>query len=92
MPPPQGHISLSTARLFRVLFRVLYSLLILCLVTAMPALAGNDNLYFEHLLTNDTDRRDNIGAVNAIKQDLQGFMWFAAENGVARYAGHNLVF
>ncbi len=80
------------ALLFRVLLRALYGVLLLGLAAAMPARAGNDNLSFEHLLTNDADLRDNIGAVNAIKQDQQGFMWFAGENGVARYDGHNLVF
>ncbi len=72
--------------------RVIRVAMVLCLlVVAQPVRSGG--LQFEHLLTDEFgDMDDSISSVNAIAQDLQGFMWFGGENGLARYDGHQLVF
>lgn len=54
-----------------------------------PAMASGDYMRFERLLGGESLGSDaGVGALKDIIQDADGFMWFATENGVARYDGH----
>src|SRR5690606_7573975 len=55
-------------------------------VTRNPATRGS--MVFDHLTTADGL---SDGTSQAILQDDQGFMWFATQNGLNRYDGHEFV-
>ncbi|HKZ74138.1 MAG TPA: two-component regulator propeller domain-containing protein [Steroidobacteraceae bacterium] len=54
---------------------------------AAPRLEATPPMRFERLGADDGLSQ---GAVNAIVQDAQGFMWFGTENGATRYDGREL--
>ena len=60
---------------------------LLAFVSNAQALGTDPNLLFRHILP---DQLESVGAISGIAQDPQGFMWFAGENGLARYDGYGL--
>lgn len=63
-------------------------LLILFLISPLPAQAQFPTLRFFHLTTADGLSHD---IVYAIVQDQQGFLWFGTQDGLARYDGYFFV-
>lgn len=49
------------------------------------SMMGQDNIFFDHLSTEDGLSQSDI---NAIYQDYQGFMWFATHDGLNKYDGY----
>jgi two-component system, sensor histidine kinase ChiS len=45
------------------------------------------HLSFKHILP---DQVSTLGYINAVAQDMQGYLWFGGINGVARYDGYQL--
>ncbi len=62
---------------FTILFAVLFYLPF--------AVLAQDNIFFDHLTTEDGLSQSDI---NAIYQDYQGFMWFATHDGLNKYNGY----
>ncbi len=65
-----------------------------CLLFLCPWLAATaGELQFQRLLMTDDggDTSSNLSAVRGTIEDQRGFIWFAGENGLARYHGHELV-
>jgi diguanylate cyclase (GGDEF)-like protein len=62
-------------------------LLILSLMINCACHASTTALKFYGLPQQDLH---TIGAINAIEQDEQGFMWFAGANGLARFDGYDI--
>ena len=55
---------------------------------ASPASLKKEHLSFTHVLPNEVE---GLGYINAIEMDSQGFIWFASNNGLARFDGHELL-
>jgi len=49
------------------------------------AILAQDNVFFDHLTTEDGLSQSDI---NSIYQDYQGFMWFATHDGLNKYDGY----
>src|ERR1700758_3738086 len=60
---------------------------LLLIVALQYAHAQTAHLSFDHLGVNQGLPDNNI---NAMKQDNQGYMWFATYNGMVRYDGYRL--
>ena len=62
----------------------------LCLLVAFfmttPLLAQNQQIYFEHL-TSEDGLSENV--INCIYQDSHGFMWFGTNDGLNKFDGYN---
>lgn len=57
-----------------------------CLIPSM--LWAQDNIFFDHLTTEQGLSQSDI---NAIYQDHQGFMWFATHDGLNKYDGYEFI-
>ncbi|MCL7762503.1 ATP-binding protein [Polaribacter sp. Z014] len=47
---------------------------------------AQDNIYFEHITTQDGLSQNDV---NSIYQDKQGYMWFGTHDGLNKYDGYN---
>lgn len=73
--------------------KILTKFFAVLLILSVGALCHANNMRFEHLQVESgkgikRGKGENIGAVRAIVQDRDGFMWFGGENGLAKYDGH----
>lgn len=66
------------------IIRILGAYLSMCLSWAW----AQDNVFFDHLTTEDGLSQNDI---NAIYQDAQGFMWFATHDGLNKYDGYEFI-
>lgn len=79
-------------RMIKVIDRYFKTLLLLPLIAGLLlshiANAG-ENLRFRNILKDSTEQ---LGYINTIVQDTDGFMWFGGNNGLARFDGYSLKF
>ncbi len=61
------------------------AILLLVFIGIPGAGLGQDNIFFDHLTTEDGLSQSDI---NSIYQDNQGFMWFATHDGLNKYDGY----
>lgn len=64
----------------------LHSLIIIALVLFFTNSYSQDDIYFEHIGTNEGLSQNDV---NCIYQDAQGFMWFGTHDGLNKYDGYN---
>lgn len=71
----------------KIVHRLIYKLaIVLSLLNSIhSAIWAQDNIFFDHLTTEDGLSQSDI---NAIYQDHQGFMWFATHDGLNKYDGY----
>jgi len=65
-----------------------YLILSILLLCAIPGLAQNQSLKFEHIETSEGLSQINV---NCIIQDSRGFMWIGTRNGLNRYDGYKFI-
>ena len=74
-----------------LLLLVLTHLLAPILASQVQASVANikkEHFSFTHVLPNEVEA---LGYINAIEMDQEGFIWFASNNGLARFDGHKLL-
>lgn len=66
--------------------KCLYAILLLSLLTGSKALASADTTHLMHFDLNTGFPTNNV---YSLVQDLNGYLWFASDNGVIKYNGYD---